>query len=299
MRNALAGLAVGLCAGSVGAFALLQRKQALPAQPSTAPAKPAAPMLLHEALRYGYPSTTNVHVRTGYVVSYDYRTRNAAWVLEYLTKDSLRVVDDTDRTKAQFREDVLTPEPFRVHPNTYLKSGYDKGHLAPARDMTTSQKAMNESFLMTNISPQVGVGFNRSYWSRFEGFIRHLAHQYDGVYVITGPLWLPNKKRSGEYEVSYPVIGTPPDAIAVPTHFFKVVLGRKRDGTFAKAGFILPNKAIPEKKELKDFIASVDVIEKYSGLLIFDQLKNVQTFELCKETKCTLAGAYKRAVQGV
>lgn len=60
------------------------------------------------------------------------RTRNASWVLEYLTKDSLRVVDDTDRTRSNFHTDILTPEQFRVHPNLFLKSGYDKGHLAPA-----------------------------------------------------------------------------------------------------------------------------------------------------------------------
>lgn len=58
-------------------------------------------------------------------------------------------------------------------------------------DMTNSQAAMNESFLMTNISPQVGVGFNRGYWSRLEGFVRHLAGQFDGLYVVTGPLFLP------------------------------------------------------------------------------------------------------------
>ncbi len=147
--------------------------------------------LKHEALRYGSPSESNIQIRSGYVVSYDYRTRNASWVMEYLTKDSLQIADDTNRTKSSFLPDPSTPEPFRVHPSKFLKSGYDKGHLAPARDMSASQKAMDESFFMTNISPQVGVGFNRSYWSRFESFVRHLAYQFDGLYVITGPLFLP------------------------------------------------------------------------------------------------------------
>lgn len=57
--------------------------------------------------------------------------------------------------------------------------------------MAASQQAMNESFLMTNISPQVGAGFNRGYWSRLEGFVRHVAGQFDGLYVVTGPLFLP------------------------------------------------------------------------------------------------------------
>ena len=81
-------------------------------------------------------------------------------------------------------------------------------------------------------------------------------------------------KRSGEYEVSYPVLGTPPNATAVPTHFFKVVLGEQRSRrAFAAAGFILPNKAIPENKDLLDFQAPLDVIEKQAGLLFFDKVR--------------------------
>lgn len=67
-------------------------------------------------------------------------------------------------------------------------------------------------------------------------------------------------------------MGTPPDAVAVPTHFFKVVLGRRRDGSFATAGFILPNRAIPEKKALVDFLTPIDVIEKHAGLLFFGKV---------------------------
>lgn len=76
----------------------------------------------------------------------------------------------------------------------FLAHGYQQktyAALIPVGDMTGSQQAMNESFLMTNISPQVGVGFNRGYWARVEGFVRHLAGQYDSVYVVTGPLFLP------------------------------------------------------------------------------------------------------------
>ena len=62
-------------------------------------------------------------------------------------------------------------------------------------DMSHSQEAMDESFLMTNMSPQVGAGFNRGYWARLEGFMRYLAGQYDAIYVITGPLFLPKVRE--------------------------------------------------------------------------------------------------------
>lgn len=128
--------------------------------------------------------------------------------MEYLNKENLHVTQKADRTLASFKSDSEVPDMFRVHPNRYLHSGYDKGHLVPARtshvikiymimnlsflgDMSVTQKAMDESFLMTNVSPQIGVGFNRGYWSRFEGFVRHVANHFDGVYVVTGPLYLP------------------------------------------------------------------------------------------------------------
>lgn len=123
--------------------------------------------------------------------------------------------------------------------------------------------------------------------------------------------------------MSYPVIGSPPDAVAVPTHFFKVVLAERRGSAFVTAGFILPNRPIGDKKELRDFQAPLDVIEKQAGLLFFDkvrrlvtdrererlstdlcasrvgiQLRHVTTRDLCTETKCSLAPAYWRAVEG-
>lgn len=53
-------------------------------------------------------------------------------MIERLTKASLAAADEADRAKSAFRPDGETPHAFRVHPNQFLKSGYDKGHLAPA-----------------------------------------------------------------------------------------------------------------------------------------------------------------------
>ncbi|RHY23891.1 hypothetical protein DYB32_009524, partial [Aphanomyces invadans] len=162
------------------------------------------------------------------------RLRNAAWVAEYITVDSLKKSDDVNRLKAAFKADTSTPEAFRVSPGDYLNSGYDRGHLAPARDMmSSSQESVNESFLMTNISPQRAAD-------------------------------------SDTYEVRYPVLGTPGNAIAVPTHFFKVVLVQKPSGEYLAAGFILPNQSIPDQTNLTDFLRPIEYIESVSGLLFFD-----------------------------
>ena len=57
---------------------------------------------------------------------------------------------------------------------------------------------------------QVGPGFNRDYWARFEKFIKDTAKASDGVYIVTGPLWLPqpDARGTGKWEMKHPMIGT-------------------------------------------------------------------------------------------
>lgn len=67
------------------------------------------------------------------------------------------------RQNCSFEKDSSVPSTFQVHPKAYYKSGYDRGHLVPARDMNTTE-SLQDSFCMSNICPQVGKGFNRDYW---------------------------------------------------------------------------------------------------------------------------------------
>lgn len=50
---------------------------------------------------------------------------------------------------------------------------------------------MEETFFLSNMAPQVGVGFNRDSWNRLEKHVRKLTNVYKDVYVCTGPLYLP------------------------------------------------------------------------------------------------------------
>jgi endonuclease G, mitochondrial len=81
-------------------------------------------------------------------------------VVEEITKERLgRKIGD--RKDSVFVEDFAVPEKFRARLKDYFKSGYDRGHQVPAADAKISQQAMNETFYLTNICPQIGDGFNR------------------------------------------------------------------------------------------------------------------------------------------
>lgn len=48
----------------------------------------------------------------------------------------------------------------------------------------------------------------RDYWARFERFVKQLTQQCEDVYVLTGPLYLPQRTPQG-YMMHHPMIGAP------------------------------------------------------------------------------------------
>eukprot|EP00297_Palpitomonas_bilix_P012274 CAMPEP_0113879952 /NCGR_PEP_ID=MMETSP0780_2-20120614/7515_1 /TAXON_ID=652834 /ORGANISM="Palpitomonas bilix" /LENGTH=311 /DNA_ID=CAMNT_0000866573 /DNA_START=23 /DNA_END=958 /DNA_ORIENTATION=- /assembly_acc=CAM_ASM_000599 len=247
------------------------------------------PSSVQKVLEFGAPSFDELKMREGYVAAFDKRTRNPLWAAEYLTEADLKT-KLASREDSKFKEDDSVPPLFRAKLADYAGSGFDRGHLVPATDMRKSQSAMDETFLLTNISPQVGKGFNRDYWGRFEEFCRRLTRDFSDVWVISGPLYLPKRESDGKWWVKYQVIGEPPN-VAVPTHFFKVILTKHKNNYFAIGAFVLPNAVIDDKAQLENFRVPVEFVEKSSGLTFFRAVNRNNASALCSATKCELPGA--------
>lgn len=239
--------------------------------------------------KYGFPGPIHDILRNQeFITCYDRATRNPYWVLEHVTRESLSRRDGVDRKKSVFKEDESIPLKFRARLRDYFRSGYDRGHQAPAADAKFSQTAMDETFVLTNISPQVGEGFNRDYWAHFEDFARRLAFKYDSVRILTGPLYLPKKEADDKFRVTYEVIGSPPN-IAVPTHFYKLIVGeRANDDNVAVAAFVLPNAQIDNAEPLTTFQVPVEALERSLGLELMQRWPYYQKRDLCRETRCEI-----------
>lgn len=239
--------------------------------------------------KYGFPGPIHdLQTRQEFVSCYDRARRNPYWVVEDITKDSLQRTEGVDRKKSVFREDEDIPFKFRNKLRDFFRSGYDRGHNAPAADAKFSQEALNETFYLTNISPQVGDGFNRDYWAHFEDFCRRLTGSYDHVRVMTGPLYLPKKCADGKYRVEYEVIGSPP-TVAVPTHFFKLIIGEKNNSDVISVGaFVLPNNVIDNKDPLTSYQVPLEALENASGLELLYKLPPNKKRDLCKDVKCEI-----------
>jgi len=164
----------------------------------------------------------------------------------------------------------------RAELSDYRGSGYDRGHLASAADMARSRITMSESFLLTNIAPQI-PGFNRGIWKRLETEIRGWAVERGDINVCTGPVYLDD---DGDGVVEFDVIGR--GQVAVPDAFFKIVVAREDSGVDVIA-FVLRNTDYPSGIKLAGFIVSVDEVEALTGLDFLDRVDDDVEVEIESE----------------
>ena len=191
----------------------------------------------------------------GYTVSYNEQRRNPNWVAYELTAE--------EASGSEPRGNDFVPDPMvigrQANDNDYKKSGWDRGHLAPAADMKWSAQAMEESFYLSNISPQ-NNNLNRGVWKSIEEKVRDWAVKYGSVLVVTGPVFT-TKKGLG-------YIGK--NRVMIPNAFYKVLL--VDNGDYEAIGFYCENVA--GKKSLSSYVMSVDQIEEISGIDFFPALSD-------------------------
>lgn len=88
--------------------------------------------LLNNAInRYGLPTGDFVVRYSNHILQYDTTRKIPKWVLEHMTKDTLR--GSAERNNCNFKTDNNNiPKQFQSQNNDYLGSGYARGHMVPA-----------------------------------------------------------------------------------------------------------------------------------------------------------------------
>lgn len=66
--------------------------------------------------------------------------------------------------------------------------------------------------------------------------------------------------------MKYQVIG--PNQVAVPTHFFKVIIGQDKTGALDIYSYLMPNEPIDNATPLEQFLVAPELIEQNAGFLI-------------------------------
>ncbi len=144
----------------------------------------------------------------GFAALHSGLTRTPLWSAERLTRETMEGARRTNRVD-NFHADPNIPRGERAELSDYARSGFDRGHMAPAGDMP-DERAQEESFSLANMVPQ-NPELNRRLWERIESATRDLAGQEGEAYVVTGPIYLGAEIESLRGRV------------LVPTHIYKAV----------------------------------------------------------------------------
>lgn len=204
---------------------------------------------------------------TGFTLSYNETWRLPNWVAYELTIQETK--GKSERTN-QFTEDPLITGQSATDKD-YYRSGYDRGHMAPAGDMKWNEEAMDESFYLSNICPQA-PSLNRGVWRILEEKLRETAQKDSAIWIVCGPIVKNGSKTLGKNKVK------------IPHSFFKVIITPYTD-PIKGIGFIFPNEDC--NQELSTYAVTIDDVEKITGINFFYRLPT--SIEEGVEAQCNLS----------
>ena len=208
--------------------------------------------------------TNEYFCRTNYAIQYNDTTKTAFFVLEHVTKESMT---GPAKRKDDFRPDADIAKEFQAQLADYAAEGrtYDRGHMAPAGDNTIDAKVMSESFLLSNMVPQIANN-NRGIWKQLETKVRNYVGSTNDLYVASGPI----------YDAGYKTIGA--GKVGVPTRLYKIVVDVKGNKA---AAYIFPNTALPVN-DMEKYKVTIADVEKATGINFNPKLPAGSTLETNK-----------------
>lgn len=238
------------------------------------PEKPSgyASMLEIPALKGGSMNQFITHTtkRNGkdyptYSLEYSYKYKHSYWIAYRFDNTT---GGNVGRNEA-YKPDPELPSQYAAKHNDYTNSGYTRGHLCASSDRQYSKEANQQTFYMSNISPQSGNGFNQSgsAWNTGEDKVQawgyNISRSTDTLYVVKGG-------TIGEGMIK----GYIKNEIAIPKYFFMAVLFRSGDN-YKAIGFYMPHENLkddPDKKDPKKYLMSIDALEQETGIDFFHNL---------------------------
>ena len=149
-------------------------------------------------------------------------------------------------------------------PADYAGSGFDRGHLVPAGDLKWSPRAMQQSFLLTNVCP-MHKALNEGGWAKLEEKVREWTARDSALLVFTGPV-----VSDGDTTLAS-------GRVKVPSAYFKVIMApcvRPRRAI----SFIYPNGHSGGR--LLQYAVSVDEVERRTGLDFFPTMPDDEQHRL-------------------
>ncbi|MEH2199102.1 DNA/RNA non-specific endonuclease [Nostoc sp.] len=211
-------------------------------------------------------------VKPQYVIGYNCGIGRPNWVSWQLNSSWLGSTPRQDT----FRADTTLPSGcYQVQSTDFSGSGFDRGHMTPSADRTSSVTNNSATFLMSNMIAQAPDN-NQGIWANLEDYARTLVGQGKELYIISGGYGIGGNGSNGTFST------IANGRVQVPNRTWKIIVvlntpGSGLAGVTTSTRVIavnIPNAQGVRTANWKNYRVSVDSLESLTG---YDFLSQVST----------------------
>jgi len=211
-----------------------------------------------------------------FALEYAPSKKHSKWVAWPLYRDCMGSSGRTD----YWQWDSRIPSQFSPIRSDF--SGYDRGHLCPSADRTYSVTMNRQTFMYSNMSPQISA-FNGGIWAELENRTRNWASGTDTLYICAGGTVLQESQI-----MTYTGAGN----LAVPQYYFKVILRKKAStGEYDAIGFWFEHRSYAGTRLSSAQVKTVKQIEELTGIDFF--------YNLPEPTQSQVESAFNPSAWGI
>lgn len=208
---------------------------------------------MYELPRLVTKKPEQISYRFAYSLSFNKDTRCPNWVAWPLEKGKTNGEFSRNRLKPNYYQDIDDLTNHQNLDDWHDAYPYQHGHMCPAADGRWNEAAIQQTFFLSNMCPQIG-DLNEGDWENLEDKCRGWAEEFGQIYICAGPIF---------YSKSYKTLAN--SSIAIPDAFYKVILRLKPQP--AAIGFILPNDDV--HRRFFETAKTIDEVEKITGIDFF------------------------------
>lgn len=215
--------------------------------------KGVRPVTMNTAMQKGVQIVCS---KDGFEVMHWNASKTPLWAAEHLTPERVRNGSQLDR-KNSFHEEESIPPADRATLSDYARSGFDRGHMAPNKDMG-DRRTQGDCFTLANMIPQ-DPNNNQNLWEGVESAVRTYVLEHGDVYILTGPIFPGHGQQANFLK----------GRVLIPDQVYKIVYDPRLDRAAAylaynKPGMNWESKSVTEISSLAqiDLLPSMNSAQK-------------------------------------
>lgn len=212
-----------------------------------------------------------------YTLTYNESKHTPTWVYWSLSINDLGTI----KRYNSFLADTSLPSSFsRIRTSCYNLSGFDRGHICPSADRTSSSIANISTFYLSNICPQSPT-LNRGVWASLEEYCRHLVKNGHYLYIFAGQCGTGGQGSKGYLtKISCD--------ISVPAYFYKIILITSHNNHSVSSinsntptiSVVFKNDNSSKSHQWYNFLVTIDSIEHLTHYTFLTNLNDSITNKL-------------------